>query len=58
MNEYFDHKLRAVNIQVDLTMVIVLDLTKPTTLEAIGLALLPTLQPLVNLSHLTRLHHR
>ena len=56
LDEFITHKLQAVNLVIDYTLIIVPILVQPTRLEAVGLVLLPTLRPGVNLTHLARLH--
>ena len=56
LDEFITHKLQAVNLVIDYTLIIVPILVQPTRLEAVGLVRLSPLRPGVNLTHLARLH--
>ena len=56
LDEFITHKLQAVNLVIDYTLLVVPILVQPTRLEAVGLVLLPPLRPGINLTHLARLH--
>ena len=55
LDEFLDHKLHAVNLIIDHTLIMVPVLIQPTKFEAIGVVFLPPLRPGVNLTHLARL---